>query len=257
MKHVIIVILSFVCGVVSAQDAVQEENQRRYRENSYLSAHLDYTYTFVNGIGGNEGAKFLNDQIEDYNNQGIPADGGFFGRHGFSLGAAYNLFLSKRYALHMQASYWQTGYRENLSFVGEGENTTFNVEQKFKANLDYAHILLGFKYYNDLGLTLNFGPFINYNMVDKIKITENSTVVSRAGTEITSQEEELFFHEHYGLNRTIFLTGVFFSVGYRYNNFEFEASVKGTGSILEEVDDYLLNVYQVGVRYKIPLKSQE
>jgi len=253
----IIIMLSFVQLTVFGQDAPGAENQRRYREQSYFSAHLDYAYTFLNGTGGNEKAQYYRDYIQDLNNNGIAAEGGIFGRDGLSFGVAYDQYLSKRYALHFQTSYWQTGYREKLSVAGKIEEDEIIREKSLIANLDYFHILAGLKYYNDYGLTLTLGGFVNYNILDKVKYDEVSKVTGRFGESDTSINQSLYFHEHYGQNRTVFLTGGVFMIGYKYYDIEFDASIKFTGSILEETDDFFFNVYQFGIRYTLPTKRED
>lgn len=254
------ILLCFMLFTVlgKAQDAKAGETQRRYKEQSYLSAHLDYTYTFLNGTGGNERAQFYDDYVQDLNNNGIAASGGLYGRHGLSLGTAYDQYLSKRYALHFQLSYWQTGWRENLSAVGETElGDKIEVSKDIRANLDYMHFVTGVKYYNDYGITLTLGGFINYNVLDKVKQEEREVTSGRFGDSDTTISSNLFFHEYYGENRTVFLTGAVFSIGYKWYDIEFDASVKFTGSILEDTEDKILNVYQLGLRYTIPTKRED
>lgn len=243
---------------LNGQNPVAEEAQKRYREQSYLSAHLDYTYTFLNGTGGNERAEFYRDYIQDLANNGIAASGGVFGRHGVSVGAAYDLYLSKRFAFHSQLSYWQTGYRERLSASGEtSAGNELNISREIKANLDYMHLLGGFKYYNDYGITLTLGGFVNYNIVDKVKHEETYNASGRFGTQDTTISSDLFFHEYYGENRTVFLTGGVFTIGYKWYDIEFDASIKVTGSILETTENKLFNVYQLGFRYLIPTRRED
>lgn len=253
----ILLIIAFV-PVLKAQDPKADEAQRRYKEQSYLSAHLDYTYTFLNGTGGNERAQFYDDYVQDLNNNGVAASGGVFGRHGFSLGGAYDQYLSKRYALHFQLSYWQTGWREKLSAIGTAtEGNEIELSRELSANLDYMHLAAGVKYYNDYGITLTLGGFVNYNVVDKVKEEFRERSSGEFGESDTTYSTELFFHEYYGENRTVFLTGGVFSIGYKWYDLEFDASIKITGSILEDTEDKLFNVYQLGMRYTIPTRRED
>ena len=254
----ILYLLLFVQSPLKAQETPSEvEGKRRYKAQSYLSGHVDYVYSYLNGVGGNERAQFYKDYVQDLNNNGIIAEGGLFGRHGFSFGVSYDQYLSRRYALHHQCSYWQTGYRENLNVVGQEESGEIVQSKKFKANLDYIHILSGLKYYSDYGVTLTLGGFVNYNIVDKIENTESSKMTGGFGDVDTSTSQQLYFHEYYGENRVVFLTGGVFSIGYKWHNVEFDASIKLTGPILDEIDNKIFNVYQFGIRYTIPTKKED
>lgn len=259
MNRIIYILLVFLLiGKGSfAQDAVAAENQRRHKQQSYLSAHLDYVYTYLNGTGGNERAQYYEDYIQDLNNNGILAEGGLYGRHGFSLGASWDQFLSRRYAIHYQGSYWQTGYREKLNVSGENDFGQITQTKLFKANLDYVHFLGGLKYYSDYGVTLTLGAFVNYNVVDKVKNEESSSLTGRFGESDTTVSQELYFHEYFGQNRTVFLTGGVFSIGYKWYDVEFDFSIKSTGPILDVIDDKVLNVYQFGIKYTIPIREEE
>lgn len=259
MGRILIVIVIVFCAAFKgvAQDAVAAEAQKRYQEQSYLSGHLDYAFTYLNGLGGNERAQYYKDYIQDLNNNGVAADGGLYGRNGFSLGVAFDQFLSKRYAIHYQGSYWQTGYREKLNAVGVTEFGEIEQTKTFKANLDYLHLIAGLKYYSDYGITLTLGGFVNYNIVDKVKNEERIKMTGRFGESDTTISQDLFFHEYYGVNRTVFLTGGVFSIGFKWYDFEIDASIKATGPILDEIDDKVFNVYQFGVKYTIPTKQDE
>ena len=197
------------------------------------------------------------DYIQDLNNNGIAAEGGLTGRHGISLGVSWDQYLSKRYAVHYQGSYWQTGYREKLTVAGESDFGTITQSKIFKANLNYLHFVGGLKYYSDYGVTLTLGGFVNYNIVDKVKNDESINMTGRFGESDTSFSQELYFHEYYGQNRTVFLTGGVFSIGYKWYDLEFDASIKATGPILDVIDDKILNVYQFGVRYTIPIRRED
>ena len=254
----ILFLLFCACASLKAQETpVEAEVQRRYKAQSYLSGHIDYVYSYLNGIGGNERAQFYKDYIQDLNNNGIVAEGGLTGRNGFSIGISFDQFLSRRYALHYQSSYWQTGYREKLNVVNLKESGEMLQTKTFKANLDYIHILGGFKYYSDYGVTLTLGGFVNYNIVDKIENTESTKMTGSFGDVDTITSQQLYFHEYYGENRIVFLTGGVFSIGYKWNNLEFDASIKLTGPILDQIDNKIFNVYQFGVRYTIPTKKEE
>ncbi len=259
IKRLQILCLFVLTGfTVKAQDAIAQEAQRRFKEQSYLSAHVDYVYTYLNGTGGNERAQFYEDYVQDLNNNGIAASGGLYGRHGVSIGAAYDLYLTKRLAFHSQLSYWQTGYRERLTASGETEGgNELTISRDIRANLDYMHLVGGIKYYNDYGITLTLGGFVNYNIVDRVKHEESYKASGRFGTIDTTISENLFFHEYYGENRTVFLTGGVFTIGYKWYNIEFDASIKVSGSILETTENKLLNVYQLGFRYLIPTRRED
>ncbi len=249
--------MSFTCDFLKAQETPTEvEAKRRYRAESYLSCHIDYVYSYLNGIGGNERAQFYEDYIQDLNNNGIVAEGGLTGRNGFSFGISFDQFLSRRYALHLQTSYWQTGYREKLNIVHRTESGEMIQTRRFRANLDYIHILGGFKYYSDYGVTLTLGGFVNYNIVDKIENIEVTKMSDSFGDLDTSINQQLYFHEYFGENRVVFLTGGFFSIGLKWYQVEFDASIKLTSPILDEIDNKVFNVYQFGVRYTIPTKKE-
>jgi len=253
----ILFFILFFSPFLKAQETPSDlEKQKRYKAKSYLSGHVDYVYTYLNGLLGNERAQFYKDYVQDLNNNGIIAEGGLYGRSGMSFGISYNQYLSKRYALHYQCSYWQTGYREKLSIMAENESGQIIQTKSFKANLNYIHIVGGLKYYNDYGITLILGTFVNYNIVDKIKKDESSKRSGSFGESDTSIIQELYFHEYYGGNRVVFLTGGMFSIGYKYFNVEFDASIKLTGPILDQIDDKIFNVYQLGIRYTIPTKKE-
>jgi len=255
----ITILIIFVSSLLNlwGQDAPAAEAERRHKAQSYFGAHIDYVYTQLNGIGGNERAEYLSDYVEDLKNNGIAADGGLFGRNAISLGVFYDMYLSKRFALQFQVSYWQTGYKETLNAVGETESYSLAHSYKLNANLDYFHFTPGLKYYNDLGMTLTLGAFVNYNIGDRVKIKESKVFSGRFGTEITEQDEKLYFHEYYNDNRSIFLSGGMFAIGYKWEQFEFDFSAKVTGQILSESEDKYFNVYQFGIRYEIPLVRED
>ena len=259
--RLVIIISFFSClfsSFLNAQESpVEVEMKRRYKAQSYFSCHLDYVYTFLNGTGGNERSEFYKDYIQDLNKNGIVAEGGLYGRNAFSFGIAFDQYLSRRFAIHYQVSYWQTGYREKLNVIGESETGQIIRKKLFKANLNYLHLIGGLKYYNDLGLTLTLGGFINYNIADKIRNVESFSTTGSFGDSDVSLDQNLYFHEYYGQNRIVFLTGGMFSIGYKWKNIEFDASLKATGPILDVIDDKVLNVYQLGVRYKIPTKRED
>lgn len=259
MKFIVYISIFILASthLVKAQDAVAAEAQRRHQEKSYLSGHLDYAFTYLNGTGGNERAQYYEDYIQDLNNNGIIAEGGLYGRHGVSFGVSWDQFLSKRYAIHYQGSYWQTGYREKLNVSGETEFGSITQTKLLKANLNYLHLLGGLKYYSDYGITLTLGAFVNYNIVDKVKNEESSKITGRFGESDTTVSEELYFHEYFGQNRTVFLTGGVFSIGFKWNDLEFDASIKSTGPILDVIDDKIFNVYQFGIRYSIPTRPED
>ena len=254
----ILFLILFFHPFLKGQETPPEvHKQRLYKSQSYLSGHFDYVYTYLNGLSGNERAQFYKDYIQDLNNTGIVAEGGLYGRNGVSFGVSYNQYLSRRYALHYQCSYWQTGYREKLNVLLSNESGQIAQTKSFKANLNYIHILGGLKYYNDYGVTLNLGGFVNYNIVDKIKQEESSQISGGFGESDTSIIQELYFHEYYGENRIVFLPGVMFGIGYKYYDIELDASIKLTGLVLDKIDDKVFNVYQLGIRYTIPTKKEE
>jgi hypothetical protein len=255
----ITILIVFVSSVLNlwGQDAPAAEAERRHKAQSYFGAHIDYVYTQLNGIGGNERAEYLSDYVEDLNNNGIAADGGLFGRNALSLGVFYDMYLSKRFALQFQTSYWQTGYKETLNAVGETESYSLKHSYKLNANLDYFHFAPGVKYYNDFGITLTLGAFVNYNVGDRVKIKESKVFSGRFGSDVTERDEELYFHEHFNDNRSIFLSGGLFAIGYKWEQFEFDFSAKITGPILSEIEDKYFNVYQFGIRYEIPLVRED
>ncbi len=258
--RVLIFISFFIIALsqsVEAQDAVANEVQKRFKEQSYLSAHLDYAFTFLNGTGGNERAQYYEDYIQDLNNNGVFAEGGLYGRSGISFGISWDQFISKRYAMHYQASYWQTGYREKLNVSGGNEFGQVVQTKLLKANLNYLHLLGGFKYYSDYGITLTLGAFVNYNVFDKVKNEEMSNITGRFGESDTTISQDLYFHEYFGENRTVFLTGGVFSIGFKWYDLEFDASIKATRPILDVIDNKIFNVYQFGIRYTIPIKRED
>ena len=79
----------------------------------------------------------------------------------------------------------------------------------------------------------------------------------RFGSDVTERDEELYFHEHFNDNRSIFLSGGLFAIGYKWEQFEFDFSAKITGPILSEIEDKYFNVYQFGIRYEIPLVRED
>ncbi len=259
--RVLLIILFLLFGSynsLKAQETPPElETQRRYKAQSYFSGHIDYVYSYLNGTGGNERALFLKDYIQDLNNNGVVAEGGLMSRQGFSLGMSYDQFVSKRYALHYQFSYWQTGYREKLNSFLQDEFGQITKSNSLKANLNYIQLLSGLKYYNDYGITLTLAGFVNYNIVDKITTEESLKTNGSYGESDTSVTQKLYFHEYFGENRVVFLTGGAFSIGYKWNSIEIDASIKVTGPILDKIDDRIFNVYQLGFRYTIPTKRDD
>lgn len=250
MKRILTIIMTMPFLMFS-QETSEAVAKSRKKQESYFGAHTDFVYSQLTGLEGSERKLYIEDYVEDLNFNGIAAEGGIYGRYASSFGVFYDKFIGQRFAMHLQASYLQTGYRERLKALGSTDNGDVNQNLDFKANLDYLHFLGGVKYYNDFGVTLMLGAFANYNTLDKIKNEELKITSGRFGDEETIVKEELFFHEYYGENRTIFLTGGAFAIGYRWQQFEVDFSFKTTTQILSETDDMYYNLYQLGFKYQI------
>lgn len=257
IKTVVILFFLLVTPLAYGQEAKAKAEQKRHRQESYLAAHVGYSYSSLAGLEGRELALYWDDYIQDLNNNGIAADGGLMGRHSPVIGVSYTQFVSRRFALPFHLDYWQIGYREKINASGETGTGTMDRSKDFRLNLNYMHLQTGLKYYNDFGMTLTLGGFVNYNLVDKVKDKEELTLTGRFGSENTSKDSTKYVHEHFNENRVIFLTGGFFSVGYKWNQYEIDASYKLTASFLSETDDQYFTIYQVGFRYTIPIRKEE
>jgi len=249
--RILIVILSIISFAAFGQESSEENASKRKKKESYFGAHADLVISRLEGLEGNERRQYIEDYVQDLNFNGITAEGGISGRYASSFGVFYDRFMGQRFALHLQASYLQTGYRETLTAIGETDNGTIQEVRKFKASLDYFHFLGGIKYYNDFGITLTFGGFVNYNLIDKIKNEELKITSGRFGNEETRKDEELFFHEYYGDNRVVFVTGTAFSIGYKWEKYEVDFSFKMTSPIIAEKEDMFLHLFQVGFKYQL------
>lgn len=257
IKRLLFISLAVISPFVNAQEAKEKAVKKKHREASYLAAHVGYSYSLLGGLEGQELGLYWDDYIQDLNNNGIAADGGLTGRHSPVFGVSYTQFVSRRFAIPFHLDYWQIGYREKINASGETETGGIERAKDFRLNLNYLHIQTGLKYYNDFGLTLTLGGFVNYNTRDKVRDKEDLILSGRFGSQSLSKDSVKFVHEHFNENRVIFLTGGFFSVGYKWNSFEIDASYKITGSFLSETDDQFFRVYQLGFRYKIPLRKEE
>lgn len=249
--RILIVILTFVSFAGFGQESSEENAKKRKKRSSYFGAHTDLVVSRLEGVEGNERRQYLDDYIQDLNFNGIAAEGGISGRYASSFGVFYDKFIGQRFALHLQASYLQTGYRETLTAVGETDNGDIEEVRKFRARLDYLHFLGGIKYYNDFGVTLTLGAFVNYNLVDQIKNEELKITNGRFGSDEIRKDEELYFHEYYGNNRVVFVTGAAFSAGYKWKKYEVDFSFKMTSPIIVEQEDMLLHLFQVGFKYQL------
>ncbi len=245
---ILIVIFSFSA---IGQESSEKNASKRKKKESYFGAHVDLVYSRLEGIEGNERRAYLDDYIQDLNFNGIATEGGITGRYASSIGLFYDKFVGERFALHFQTSYLQTGYNESLTAIGTTESGGLEEVRKFKARLDYVNFLGGIKYYNDFGITLTLGAFVNYNVLDKIKNEELKITSGRFGSSEIRKDEELFFHEYYGENRVVFLSGGAFAMGYRWKEFEVDFSFKITSQILSERDDMFLHLFQLGFKYQI------
>ena len=233
------------------QESSEENKNEEYKKESYFGVHADLVYSVLEGVGGNERSLFLDDYIKDLNFNGIAAEGGMNGRYASSIGAFYDKFIAQRFALHFQVSYLQTGYNEKLMAKGTTDNGSLEEVTDFKARLDYINFLGGIKYFNDFGVTLTLGGFVNYNLLDKIENKKLKITSGRFGSTEINKDEKLYFHEYYGENRVVFLTGGAFALGYTWEKFEVDFSFKITSNILSEREDMFLHVMQVGFKYKI------
>lgn len=249
--RILLSILFILPALVFSQETSEAVAKSRKKQVSYFGAHTDLVFSRLEGVEGNDRKLYIEDYVEDLNHNGIAAEGGIYGRYASSFGVYYDQFIGQRFALHVQASYLQTGYRERLKALGSTDNGDVNQSVDFKANLDYIHFLGGIKYYNDFGITLMLGGFVNYNTLDKIKNEELKVTSGRFGDEESVVKEELFFHEYYGENRTIFLTGGAFTMGYRWKRYEADFSFKATTQILSETDDMYYYIYQLGFKYQL------
>ena len=250
--RVILTILTIVFSLTATGQESSEENaNKRKKKESYFGVHADLVYSRLEGIEGNERRAYLDDYIQDLNFNGIAAEGGITGRYASSFGGFYDRFFGERFALHIQASYLQTGYNEKLTAKATTDNGGLEEVRQFKARLDYINFLGGVKYYNDFGFTLTLGAFVNYNILDKIENEELKITSGRFGSTEISKDEELFFHEYYGENRVVFLSGGAFAMGYRWKEFEVDFSFKVTSQILSENEDMFLHLFQFGFKYQI------
>ena len=234
-----------------SQESSEENKAERNRNKSYFGVHADLVYSNLQGIEGNERSVFLDDYIKDLNFNGIPAEGGLTGRYASSFGAFYDLFVGKRFAVHFQASYLQTGYNEKLIAKGTTDEGSLEEVTDLKARLDYINFIGGVKYFNDFGLTLTLGGFVNYNLIDKIENKKLKISSGRFGSNEIRKDEKLYFHEYYGNNRVVFLTGGSFAIGYKWKEFEVDFSFKVTSNILSEREDMFLHLLQLGFKYQI------
>jgi hypothetical protein len=249
---VLLIILAIILSLTTfGQEYSNENNGKRDLKESYFGVHTDFVYSRLEGTEGNERSLFLDDYIQDLNFNGIAAKGGITGRYASSFGAFYDRFVGQRFALHFQASYLQTGYNEKLTAKGTTIDGSLDEILDFKARLDYINLLGGVKYFNDFGITLTLGVFVNYNIIDKIDNKVFRLASGRYGSSEVKKEEELYFHEYYGVNRVVFLTGGAFAIGYKWKTFEVDFSFKITSQILSERDDMFLHLLQVGFKYQI------
>lgn len=250
MRALTIILLVFPLLLLS-QESSEENAKSRKKQSPYFGVHTDLVFSRLEGIEGNERRQYFTDYIQDLNYNGIAAEGGLYGRWASGFGVFYDQFIGKRFALHIQADYLQTGYREKLTAIGSTDAGSIEHTRNFKARLDYLHFLGGVKYYNDFGVTVLLGAFGNYNLYDKIKLEENILTTGRFGTSEESTDADFFFHEYYGENRTIFLTGAVFGIGYRWQRFEFDFNFKASTQILSETDDMYYYIYQTGIKYQL------
>ena len=251
MRFLLTILIIVTTFKTFSQESSEKNRTERNRRESYFGAHADMVYSTLKGIEGNERSVFLDDYINDLNFNGIAAKGGMTGRYASSIGAFYDRFVGQRFALHFQASYLQTGYNERLTAKGTTDNGSLEEVINFKARLDYINFLGGIKYFNDFGLTLTLGGFVNYNLIDKIENKNLKITSGRFGSNEINKDEKLYFHEYYGDNRVVFLTGGAFAIGYMWKEFEVDFSFKITSNILSEREDMFLSLLQVGFKYKI------
>ena len=251
IMRLLIIILSIISLRSYGQDSSKENTNKSNQKKSYFGAHTDVVVSRLEGLEGNERKQYLEDYIKDLNFNGISAKGGISGRYASSFGLFYNRFIGRRFALHLQASYLQTGYKEALTAVGETSIGSLEEVRNFKVRLDYLHFLGGIKYYNDVGVTLTLGGFVNYNLIDKIKNEELKISSGRFGSAEIRKNEVLFFHEYYGNNRVVFVIGSVFSMGYRWKDYEVDFSFKMTSPIIVEKEDMFLHLFQVGFKYQL------
>jgi hypothetical protein len=249
---VLFTILTILSFSAFAQESSEENASKRKKKESYFGVHSDLVYSRIEGIEGNERRVYLEDYIQDLNFNGIAAEGGVTGRYASTFGVFYDRFVGQRFAIHIQASYLQTGYNEKLIAVGSTDAGDIEEVRNFKARLDYLSFLGGIKYYNDFGITLTLAGLINYNIIDKVKNEELKISTGRFGTTEVRKDEDLFLHEYFGNNRVVFLTGGAFSAGYRWKEYEVDFSFKITSQILSERDDMFLHLFQIGFKYQLP-----
>jgi hypothetical protein len=248
---VLLAILALLSFTAFGQESSEANAKNKKKKESYFGVHADLVYSRLEGIEGNERKAYLNDYIEDLNFNGITAEGGISGRYASSFGGFYDKFIGQRFALHLQASYLQTGYKEKLTAIGETSGGSIEEVMEVKARLDYINFLGGIKYYNDFGITLTLGGFMSYNLIDKVKNEHVKITSGRFGSEEIRKDEDLYFHEYYGQNRVVFLTGGAFAAGYRWKQFEVDFSFKVTSQIISERDDMFLHLFQLGFKYQI------
>ena len=251
MRFLLIILIIVTTFKTFGQESSEDNKNDENKKESYFGIHADLVYSRLEGIEGNERSLFLDDYIKDLNFNGIVAEGGMNGRYASSIGVFYDRFIAQRFALHFQASYLQTGYSEKLIAKGTTDNGSIEEFTDFKARLDYINFLGGIKYFNDFGVTLTLGAFVNYNLIDKIENKKIKITSGRFGSTEINKDEKLYFHEYYGENRVVFLTGGAFSVGYTWEKFEVDFSFKITSNILSEREDMFLHLLQVGFKYQI------
>lgn len=249
MSRLIFILL--MLPLIGFSQETSEGIKKRKKQQSYFGAHTDLVFSRLEGIEGNERRLYFEDYVQDLNFNGIAAEGGLLGRYASSFGVFYDHFVGQRFALHVQASYLQTGYREKLTAIGSTDAGDIEHTRDFKARLDYLSFMGGLKYYNDFGVTVTLGAFMNYNTLDKVKNVEVKKTTGRFGVDEFKLDQDLYFHEYYGENRVIFLTGAAFSLGYRWQRYEADFSFKGTSQILEETDDMYYYLFQFGFKYQI------
>ena len=251
MRFLLTILIIVATFKTFSQESPEENKSERNRKDSYFGVHTDLVYSILQGIEGNERSVFLDDYIKDLNFNGIPAEGGMNGRYASSIGFFYDRFVGRRFALHFQSSYLQTGYNEKLNAKGTTDDGSLEEVTEFKARLDYINFLGGIKYFNDFGVTLTLGVFVNYNLIDKIKNKRLKITSGRFGSTEIRKDEKLYFHEYYGDNRVVFLTGGAFALGYKWDEFEVDFSFKVTSNILSEREDMFLHLLQLGFKYQI------
>lgn len=224
-----------------------------------MGVHADLSVSRLEGIEGNEKKEYIKDYIEDLIFNGIPAEGGLTPRIGANFGGYATKYFARRFALNFQLDYLQTGWNERIKAVGEtSTGEAFEHEYSFNAKLDYVTLSPGLKYFNDYGVNLTLSLFLTYNVLDKIKYENNYRFESRAGLEEISEKQDYFFHEYYGVNRQIFVAGGWFGMGYEYDRYEVEGTIKITSPLLAD-DSVKMNflIFGLGLKYKLNRLNNE